>query len=88
MFQTAGSADTGGPTYTFRFQDGDFYLIGKDAMEFSRYSGKATEVSENYLTWKRQQKDFNMFSDNDGEVREKWTRLKRRPLQRLGEFGF
>lgn len=87
MFMTAGSADTGGPTYTFRFQNGDFFLIGKDEMEFSRYSGKATEVSENYLTWKRQQKDFNMFRDNDSEVREKWTRLKRRPLQRLGDFN-
>lgn len=88
MFMTAGSADTGGPTYTFRFQNGDFYLIGKDEMEFSRYSGKATETSENYLTWKRQQKNFNMFKDNDDEVTEKWTRLKRRPLQRLGDFEF
>ena len=88
MFHTAGTADTGGSTYTFRFQNGDFFLIGKDDMEFSRMSGKATEVSENYITWKRQVKTYNMFEKDGGNQQESWTRLKRRPLQRLGEISF
>lgn len=49
-------------------------------------SGEAEEVSENYLTWKRQVKTFNMFKDKTGKERETWTKLRRRPLQRLGEF--
>lgn len=85
-FRSAGSGDTGGPTYVFRFQNGDFFLIGKDETGFSRMTGEAEEVSENYLTWKRQVKTFNMFEE--GHEKEKWTKIPRSPLQRLGDFGF
>ena len=82
---SAGSADTGGPTYVYRWQNGDFYMIGKDVSEMSRYSGKLTEVSENYLTWKRQEKVSGVFEDSDVKESEKWTKIPRRPLKRLGE---
>ena len=83
---SAGSSDTGGPTFVLRFQNGDFYLIGKDSMEHSRMTGDAIELSENYLSWKRQTKTFNMF-DSDVPEKEKWEKLPRRPLKRLGEFS-
>ena len=87
-WSSAGSADTGGPTHTYRWQNGDFFLIGKDETNFSRYSGVLEEVSENYLTWKRQVKISGMFEDVDVKESEKWTRIPRTPLKRLGEVAF
>lgn len=88
MWRSAGSADTGGPTHTYRWQNGDFFLIGKDETSMSRYSGVLEEVSENYLTWKRQVKISSAFKDVEVKESEKWTRIPRTPLKRLGEEGF
>lgn len=83
-FRSAGSANTGGPTYVFRYQDGDFFLIGKDESDLSRYSGETTVISENYLTHKRQETTGNAFKEEKEKV--KWTSLPKEPLKRLGEF--
>ena len=79
---SAGSYFTSIDRYSYRFQNGDFYLIGKENEEIQRNTGKVTVNSENYLTWKRQVKKSN-FSE-DTPPTEKWTRLTKKPLEKLG----
>ena len=57
-------------------------MIGKDYGSFSRYSGEAEKVSENYLTHKKQTITYNMFEE--GEEKEKWTTIPSKPLEKLG----
>lgn len=83
VFCSAGGTEVPSTEYVFRYQNGDFYLIGKDYGSFSRYSGEATKVSENYLTHKKQTITYNMF-DEDVDETEKWTKLPVTPLQKLG----
>jgi hypothetical protein len=79
---SAGSYSTCIDRYTYRFQNDDFYLIGKEDEEIRRNTGEVTVNSENYLTWKRQVKKSN-FSE-DTPPTEKWTRLTKKPLEKLG----
>ena len=51
--------------------------------EMLRNTGEVTLVSENYLTWKRQVTRSNAFTDDP--VTEKWSRLSKKPLEKLGE---
>ena len=82
-FNSAGSSETDNNTYLFRFQDGDFYLIGFDSEAFSRYSGEAEKVSRNYLTKRQSTTTYNMFDDKVKPT-ETWTDLPDKPLERLG----
>jgi hypothetical protein len=82
-----GGYGTTQTTCTYRFQNGDFYLIGKDVMEASRNIGNRTVVSENYLTWKRQVVTDNLF-DESVEPTERWSNLPRTRLHKLGEKVF
>ncbi len=84
-FASAGSYGTSQTTYTFRFQNGDFYLIGKESTEMSRNTGEMTTVSENYLTWKRQTVEDNAFEEV--EKKETWSKLTKEPLKKLGDEG-
>ena len=84
-FASAGSYDTSQTTYTFRFQNGDFYLIGKECTEMSRSTGEMTTVSENYLTWKRQTIEDNAFEEV--QKKEKWEKMEKEPLKKLGDEG-
>lgn len=83
LWCSAGSYGTSSDTYTYRYQQGDFSLIGMDREEMMRNSGECSIVSENYLTWKRQVKTSNAF-DETVSVTEKWTRLPKKPLEKLG----
>lgn len=78
-----GSYTTDISRYCYRFQNGDFFLIGKENESIQRNTGEAELISENYLTWKRQVKTSNVFSD--ATPTEKWTRLTRKPLEKLGD---
>lgn len=53
FFATAGSWTQPTTTHIFRYQQGDFFLIGKDVVELERTTGKTVTTSENYLTRKR-----------------------------------
>ena len=53
FFATAGSYTQPTTTHVFRYQKGDFYLIGKDVVELERTTGKTVTTSDNYLTRKR-----------------------------------
>ena len=69
---------------SYRFQDGDFFLIGKDEHSLARNTGEELTISENYLTHKRQTITSNAFDDTIKPV-EKWTTLPKEPLLRLGQ---
>lgn len=83
-FYSAGSSENDNNTYAFRFQDGDFYLIGFDRQAFSRYSGEAEKVSRNYLTKRQLTTTYNMFDDKVKPT-ETWTDLPNEPLEKLGD---
>jgi hypothetical protein len=83
VFCSAGSYGTSTNTYTYRFQNGDFYLIGQEGEEMQRNTGERTVVSENYLTWKRQVVKSNAFDETIPST-EKWTKLRKRSLEKLG----
>ena len=66
-------------------QDGDFYLIGKENQSMSRNTGEMETTSENYLTWRRQVVKENVFEDSNVPKTEKWTKLPRKSLEKLGK---
>ena len=84
LFCSMGGYETTFDTYTYRFQNGDFFLIGLDKEESQRNTGNCITISENYLTWKRQETRENIFY-LDRPPTEKWTRIPKRPLEKLGE---
>ena len=85
FFANAGSYGTNQTKYTFRFQNGDFYLIGKESTDMMRNTGEMTTVSENYLTWKRQTIKDNAFEEV--VKKETWSKLTKEPLKKLGDEG-
>ena len=80
---SAGSYGTSTDTYIYRYQKGDFFLIGKDSEEMQRNTGENIVISENYLTWKRQEIKSNVF-DETIPTTEKWTKLRKQSLEKLG----
>ena len=80
---SAGGWGTYIDRYFYRYQNGDFFLIGKEEVEIRRNTGEVKTVSDNYLTWKRQVKTEN-FSDST-PPREKWSRIAKKPLEKLGD---
>lgn len=83
-FASAGSYGVPSLKYLFRYQNGDFYLIGKDESEFSRSSGNNISTSINYLTGKKQIVTDNMF-DESVKPKERWETIPKGKLQRLGD---
>ena len=83
LFCSMGSYGMSTDTYTYRYQDGDFYLIGKDQEEMMRNTGECTTVSENYLTRKRQVVKSNIAETEPAT--EKWSKLAKKPLEKLGD---
>ena len=82
-FASGGSYGTNQTKYTYRFQNGDFYLIGRESTDMMRNTGEMTTISENYLTWKRQTIKDNAFEE--GMKKEIWSKLTKKPLEKLGE---
>jgi hypothetical protein len=82
IFCSMGSYGASTNTYTYRYQNDDFYLIGYDVEEMQRNTGSCSAVSENYLTWKRQESHSNVFDTKPAT--EKWSRLPKKPLEKLG----
>lgn len=69
--------------FTYGFQNVDFHLIGLETEEIQRNTGDCKLVSDNFLTWKRQVKTWNFSEDTAPKV--KWVRLKKKPLEKLGD---
>jgi uncharacterized membrane protein len=83
LFASMGSYGNDQSSYVYRYQNGDFYLIGMENESMQRNTGEIEKVSENYLTWKRQVVKDNAFEE--GKSREKWTTLPKKPLEKLGD---
>lgn len=81
-FMSMGSWWASSTTSRYRYQNGDFYLIGKDESSYHRASGEADSYSTNYLTRKQQIKTFNMFHDSV-KTTEEWKKLPKEPLQKM-----
>ena len=84
-FASMGGWGTEHSTFSYRYQDGDFYLIGKEHQSMSRNTGEMETTSENYLTWRRQVVKENVFEDSNVTKTEKWTKLPRKSLEKLGK---
>ena len=77
MFLSAGGWQMGGTTYTFRWQDGGFKMIGFDRDRVMRNSGELSEVSINYLTGRKLLTTGNIEQDAQ-KVTE--SRIRKKPL--------
>ena len=82
-FSSGGGYGSETTTYTFRMQEGEFYLIGRDITTLQRNTGESETISENYLTCKRQTVRDNAFENR--KKSEKWTKLPKAPLTKLGD---
>ena len=82
-FATAGSWESPTCKYIFRYQNGDFYLIGESHESLYRNSGETTEVSINYLTGKQCTTEGNAFKKKKSKV--KWETIGKKPLRSIGE---
>lgn len=81
FFATAGSYTQPTTSHVFRYQNGDFMLIGKDVVELERTTGKTVTTSENYLTRKR-------TVVTDRPKRKAVTKRSRLPKSALKPLGF
>lgn len=84
-FASAGGWDSTTTTHRFRFQNGDFFLIGEDESVITRNTGALTETSKNYLSHKQSVSTSNISSKKKPVV--KWTNLPKTPLRPLAD-GF
>lgn len=82
VFASAGGWDATTTTYSFRYQNGDFFLIGKDESTVTRNTGVTTVTSDNYLTGRRCVSTGKISSK---KTKEKWSRLPKQPLRPMGE---
>lgn len=83
-FSNAGSWEMGHSTFTFRWRDGDFRLIGYDSMSVIRSTGAMETLSINYLTSRA--KHTQGSTDSDKET-VSWTRVRPAPLLRFDDVG-
>ena len=84
VFMSAGGWQMGGTTYTFRWQDGGFKLIGFDRDSTMRNSGETEEVSINYLTGRKVTTTGTIESDAQKTTA---SRIARKPLLDLTAIG-
>ena len=84
-FASAGSWSNNSDTFVFRWQQGDFYLIGYETQSMARNTGEDETISYNFLTHKKQVVTSNAFDENIPK-RKKWTKIPAKPLKRLGSF--
>lgn len=83
-WSSMGTADMGSTTYRYRYQSGDFYLIGEETGWHNRMTGEGEKMSINYITGKKSITSGNMI-ENTG-MKTKIIKLKKEPLRRLGSF--
>lgn len=92
---SCGSYGISRDTYTFRYQNGEFELIGFDSMEASRSSGEIIEHSVNFSTKKMSiTTGENLFGNPDEEeeiepeIKTEWKTFKLKKLKNLKTLKF
>lgn len=83
-FSSAGSWSMGTTTFTFRWQEGDFALIGYDRDSMMRNSGQTEGLSVNFSTGKVKLTEGSMQDDKE-QVR--WQTLRDRRRWTLDSVG-
>jgi hypothetical protein len=84
LFLSAGGWRMGGSSYTFRWQQDAFRLIGFDRDSVTRNTGDTEEVSINYLTRRKHLKTGNI---DGGKENERTVNIPRKPLLTLDQVG-
>ncbi|WP_143286477.1 hypothetical protein [Burkholderia ubonensis] len=89
-FSSAGGWEMGSTTYTFRWQEGNFMLIGYDDSSVMRNSGEMRTLSVNFSTGKAKVSTGNAFKDGEHTQWMKLRTQRRWTLDQVGdgaEFG-
>ncbi len=85
---SCGSWYTTIKTFTFKFRDNHFFLIGFDSYQFHRSTGEVTEESRNYLTKKQSSSSGgNQFSDGKEKIKTIWSKIKLDHLTKLKDLN-
>lgn len=85
FFSNAGSWSTGSASFTFRWQDGAFALIGYDTSSMMRNSGHTESLSINYATRRVRYTEGSIDSDEDSVRWETLTSPRRWTLDTVGD---
>lgn len=85
FFSNAGSWSTGSASFTFRWQDGAFALIGYDNSSLMRNSGHTESLSINYATRRVRYTEGSIDSDEDSVRWETLTTPRRWTLETVGD---
>ena len=85
FFSNAGSWSTGSASFTFRWQDGAFALIGYDNSSLMRNSGHTESLSINYATRRVRYTEGSIDSDEDSVRWETLTSPRRWTLETVGD---
>jgi hypothetical protein len=72
-FASTGTWEMGDATYTFRWQNKRFELIGYDDMSVMRNSGEISEISINFMTRKAKLSSGHVSKDSPNKVT--WVKL-------------
>lgn len=83
IFYNIGSWYVTNSTYKFRYQQGQFVLIGADNSSFHRATHDYENYSYNFLAGKR---SLTKGNDNNGKERTTWKTVKILPLKTLKTF--
>lgn len=83
-WSSMGTADTGSTTYRYRFQSGDFYLIGEESSWLNRMTGEGESTSINYLTGQKEATSGDLITRRN--LKTKQVKIKKEPLRLLGSF--
>jgi hypothetical protein len=85
LFLSAGGWGTGARTYTFRWQNNRFEMIGFDKRDLQRNTGEMVSTSINYSTRKVRIGKSNM--EDDSVERVTWRAVPPGPLLSLAAIG-
>lgn len=84
-WSSAGSWSTGTSTFTFRYQDGCFRLIGYDNDYLHRGSGETLKTSINFVAGKAEFERGSIEDDGTGETRRRT--IAKQALRCLQDIG-
>lgn len=84
-FYNMGGSDSGSYSYLWRFQEGEFKLIGANSTVHNRMSGDGVEASVNFSTNKYSLTSFNIADEEVEEVKT-WKKLNLKELKTFSTF--
>ena len=83
-WSSMGTAGTGSSAYRYRFQSGDFYLIGEESTWGNRLAAEWERTSINYLSGQKEVTSGDLITRRN--LKTKQVKIKKEPLRLLGSF--